>query len=86
MKLDIASARFVHDELLEHGADAVTTAARHVVPLDREEDWSDLLDSSRSWLNATLHVDTSGQPVISLRAGPRRPSADVDRRRRYRLP
>lgn len=77
-KLDLRAVRFVSDELLEHGADVVTTAARNVVPLDRDEEWRHMLDPSRTWLNATLHFDTDGRPVVSLRAGPRRPPEEVD--------
>jgi hypothetical protein len=77
-QIDAQHVRFVLDERLEHRDTEVVTAAEHVVRLDREEEWSDLLDPARTWLNATLHFDTSHQPVVSLRSGPRRPDEEVD--------
>lgn len=78
MEVDVTDAHFVHDEFLKHDGQTVTTAATDVVPLSQVEDWEDLLDPARSWLNATLHVDAAGRPVISLLAGPKRAAAEVD--------
>lgn len=76
--LDAQHVRFVRDELLEHRQTEVVTTAENLLVLDREEDWRDLLDPARTWLNATLHFDTAQKPVISLRSGPRRPEEEVD--------
>lgn len=76
--LDPKSLRFVSDELLDHDGSDVVTAASNVLSLDTDDDWRDLLDPARTWLNATLHFDEEGRPVISLRAGPRRATAEVE--------
>ncbi len=76
--LEPEKATFVFDERLEHHSDEVVTHASNLLLLDSEDDWRDLLDPARTWLNATLHFDTEGRPVISLRAGPRRAPEEVD--------
>ena len=76
-ELDLGAVRFVFDELLEHRADTVTTAASNLVPLDRDEEWHDLLDPSRSSTPSSAGVDgdakrlaTSSPAAVHIRRVP----------------
>jgi hypothetical protein len=69
--LDHATVSFVADDELLYLPHEVLTHRSKLRGADERAFWSELLDQPRSWIHANLMIDSDGNPVVSLRPGPR---------------
>ncbi len=69
-EVDLSQATFVMEEDLRFEPDHIACPSEALVAFGSDDDWSELLSPTKTWINASLLTAANGRIFVSLRPGP----------------